>query len=313
VELQPELHDDGVGAETTGRRIPALRDLGPERVDLIDRHGHLRAARLPLHLLARRVWRSVLATRFPRRIRELVEERRHAIDVDVSLRRGLRRWLWPRLDLRLLGLGFGLFWQRFLLSLRLLRLLHLFRLRLQLFFGLLLRGRRKRRHGFGLRRLGRLLLGQGLWFRLFGFRRERRLVLLVHHAGLDLGEFRRRYAGDWNVLDHGRVQRATRGKHHQDPQQNREMQRDGDGSALAHPAYPLLRLLFKIGDERDPAKAGRTDCPHHPHDDAVIHPAVAAHENALVVPVLGDSSEFGYNFVDLKFSFLQEDLPLWID
>ena len=61
------------------------------------------------------------------------------------------------------------------------------------------------------------------------------------------------------------------------------------------------------------AKARRADCPHHPHDDAVIHPAVAAHENALVVPVLGDSSEFGHNFVDLDLGLLQEDLAFRID
>ena len=90
------------------------------------------------------------------------------------------------------------------------------------------------------------------------------------------------------------------------------MQRDGDDGALAH-HVPLLRPLFEIGDERDPAKARRTDCPHDPHDDAVIHPAVAAHENALVESSFGDSSEFGHNFVDLKFGFLEEDLSVRID
>src|SRR4029077_14962282 len=70
--------------------------------------------------------------------------------------------------------------------------------------------------------------------------------------------------------------------------------------ALLRNSCPLLRLLLEIGDERDPAKAGCADCPHDPHDDAVIHPAVAAHENALVVPVLSNSSQFGHNFVDLK-------------
>src|SRR5262249_43491209 len=61
-------------------------------------------------------------------------------------------------------------------------------------------------------------------------------------------------------------------------------------AALLRTSCPLLRLLLYIGDERDPAKARGADRSHHPHHDAVVHSSVAAHENALVVSILCDSS-----------------------
>src|SRR5215831_20201637 len=84
-------------------------------------------------------------------------------------------------------------------------------------------------------------------------------------------------------------------------------------AALLRTSCPLLRLLLYIGDERDPAKARGADRSHHPHHDAVVHSSVAAHENALVVSILCDSSELRRDLIDLELGVLQEDASLWID
>ena len=58
-------------------------------------------------------------------------------------------------------------------------------------------------------------------------------------------------------------------------------------SDLSAPSFAAVqsspsRPLLDLGDQRDPAEAGRGQPPHHPHHRAVIDLAVAAHIDALV-------------------------------
>src|SRR3990170_2576326 len=91
VELEPQFHHDLLGAQAPRRRAPALGDAGSERIDLIDRHGHLRAVRLPVHLLARRLVGRQDGVRLIRRVGNLVEQRGDPVGIEVAFFRRRRR------------------------------------------------------------------------------------------------------------------------------------------------------------------------------------------------------------------------------